>query len=109
MDDNLNMEDADEYRKSIINSETIAAICHLIIGIDMYVERYLDMSDDEILELIQSEPYCHISKTPDFPTCSDRFIILALHIVIKRMELYKIEMTEEETGRLYGRTKPSEN
>jgi hypothetical protein len=75
---------------------TMATILDLTNEIEAYERLYPEKSEDEVLKLIRSKRWYYVSKTPEFQTWSDWFVIMVMNSVLENLSFYQIKMADEE-------------
>lgn len=93
-DSNNKMLDID--RSILISDMTLAAILDLTTEIEAYERMYPEKSEDEVLKLIRSKRWYYVSKTPEFASWSDWFVIMVMNGVCENLSFYQIKISNEE-------------
>ena len=90
------IETLDIDRSTLISDITTATILDLTCEIEAYERLYPEKSEDEVLKLIRSKRWYYVSKTSEFASWSDWFVIMIMNGVCENLSFYKIKISNEE-------------
>jgi hypothetical protein len=93
---NSKSETFDIDRSTLISDMTMAAILDLTTEIEAYERMYPEKSENQVLKLIRSKRWYYVSKTPEFASWRDWFVIMVINGVCENLSFYRIKMADEE-------------